>query len=121
MGRYIVLLPGDEDAWEAATPQQRAEGYAAHERFAAALTERGHQIRGGAELAHSRTARSIRRQPDGSTVVTDGPFAETVEQLTGFYDIESDDLHDLVAICRELVGAGESIELRPVASQEVPS
>lgn len=96
---YAVLLPGGEDQWREADAQQRAETYARHTRFMTALAERGHAITGGAELAHSSQARTVRATP-GGVDVTDGPFAETAEQLTGFYLVASDDPDDL---CR-LVG-----------------
>lgn len=92
---YAILLPGDESVWEAASPAEREAAYARHTAFAERLTERGHVIKGGAELAHSREARVVRRV-DGELVVTEGPYAETVEQLTGFYLVETDDLDDLI-------------------------
>ena len=84
MTEYVVLLPGNEAAWEAATEQERAEMYAQHGEFARLLAERGHRVTGGNELTHSREARVVRRNGAGVTV-TDGPYAETTEQLTGFY------------------------------------
>jgi hypothetical protein len=110
---YAVLLPGDESMWEAATPEHRAETYATHEKFATLLAERGHTVTGGAELSHSREARVVRRT-DSGLEVTDGPYAETVEQLTGFYLVETDDLDDLVEIVGVLAGPEGGIEIRPV-------
>lgn len=92
---YAILLPGDESVWEAAGPAEREATYARHTEFAEQLTARGHVITGGAELAHSREARIVRRQ-DGDLVVTEGPYAESVEQLTGFYLVQTDDLDDLI-------------------------
>jgi hypothetical protein len=111
---YVVLLPGDEASWEAAPPARRTEVYAAHEKFAAALAERGHRVVGGAELTHSREARQV-RVVDGETVVTSGPYAETVEQLTGFYLVESDDLDDLLACCAVLADGDGAVEVRAAA------
>ena len=105
MTTYVVLLPGAEDAWERSNPERQATVYARHEEFARVLAERGHRVTGGAELTHSRDAKQVRRDPNGRVVVTDGPYAETAEQLTGFYLVESDDLDDTVdygAVC-ELV------------------
>ena len=48
MTTYVILLPGDEATWEAATPEHRAATYAEHDRFSRALEERGHRIVGGA-------------------------------------------------------------------------
>lgn len=121
MARYLILLPGDEDAWAAMSPSERAGGYAAHERFGADLTAGGHRIIAAAELTHSRETTLLRPAADGSVVVTDGPFAEAVEQITGFYLIDSDDPAGLVEVCRGLAAAGETIEIRPVGAQEMDS
>lgn len=121
MARYLILLPGDEDAWAAMSPADRAQGYAAHERFGADLDAGGHRIITAAELTHSRETTLLRAAADGSVVVTDGPFAEAVEQITGFYLIETDDRAGLVEVCRALAAAGETIEIRPAAVQEMDS
>ncbi|WP_182524615.1 YciI family protein [Nocardioides dongkuii] len=114
MTEYAVLLPGDEDAWESLTPEEQAAVFAQHAEFSRLLEERGHRITGGAELTHSRTARTVRRTDDGAFHVTDGPYAEAVEQLSGFYLVESDDLDDLLEVCRVLIATGEAVEVRAV-------
>ncbi len=110
MTTYAILLPGDEDRWEAAGPEERSETYARHGRFAEILAERGHRVVGGAELTHSRNAKVVRGALDAA-LVTDGPYAEAAEQLTGFYLVESDDLDDLLQVCG-LLGTEEAIEVR---------
>ncbi len=112
MTKYVVLLPGDETQWESATPEYRAGVYERHAEFAKALAERGHTVVGGAELANSKEAKQVRKDPSGAAVITDGPYAETVEQLTGFYLIESDDLDDLLETCGILAGVESAIEVR---------
>jgi len=112
MPDYVVLLPGDEAAWEAASPEERAAVFARHDAFSKALAERGHQVTGGAELAHSRHARTLRTDAEGHHVVTDGPYAETVEQLSGFYLVTTDDVDDLLEVCRILADAEGAIEVR---------
>lgn len=109
---YAVLLPGDERPWAHADDETRARVYARHEEFARLLHERGHRVVGGAELAPSRTARTVRGER-GSVVVTEGPYAETVEQLTGFYLVASDDLDDLLDLCGLLTG-DDAVEVRAV-------
>jgi len=111
MTQYAVLLPGDESAWDRKTPEERAATYARHEEFAKALEARGHKVTGGAELTHSRTARTLRRKGD-AIAVTDGPYAETVEQLTGFYLVETDDLDDLLEVTEILMEGDGAIEVR---------
>ena len=111
MTEYAVLLPGDENVWENASEEDRAAMYAKHGEFARQLAERGHKVTGGAELTHSRNAKLVRRSGSGITV-TDGPYAETVEQLGGFYLVETDDLDDLLEVCGILAGADVPVEVR---------
>jgi len=106
-----VLLPGDEAVWERAAEDERQAVYAKHTEFADALAARGHKVTGGAELTHSREARVVRRGGDG-IAITEGPYAETVEQLTGFYLVESDDLDDLLDCVGFLAGADGGVEVR---------
>ncbi|QDH11118.1 transcription initiation protein [Nocardioides dongxiaopingii] len=109
---YAILLPGDENAWEALSPDEQAAVFARHDAFSTALEARGHRITGGAELTHSRETRQVRRV-GGEVVVTDGPYAETVEQLSGFYLVESDDVDDLVEVAAMLADDGDgAVEVR---------
>ena len=111
MTEYVVLLPGDESTWESATEEQKAQMYARHGEFARLLAERGHKVTGGHELTHSREAKLVRGGADGITI-TDGPYAETVEQLTGFYVVDTDDLDDLLQVVGVLAGSEGAIEVR---------
>lgn len=116
MTEYVVLLTGDADRWwTGMTSAEREEGYAAHGRFAATLSERGHKLTGGAELHSSAEARSL--APNSDTVL-EGPFAETTEQVGGFYLVESDDLDDLMECCTILAGTGDTVQVRRTVSQE---
>lgn len=118
MTSYAILLPGDEAVWENSTAEQKAAVYARHEEFSRVLAERGHKVTGGAELSHSRTARVVRRSPEGGITVTEGPYAEAVEQLSGFYLVESDDLDDLLDVCGILADVEGGIEVRAILSGE---
>ncbi len=121
MTQYVILLPGDESVWERATAEDRARMYERHAEFARLLGERGHKIAGGAELTHSRTARTVRRTGDAVTV-TEGPYAEAAEQLTGFYLVETDDLDDLLDLVGMLVHGDGGIEVRAaVEGPEAPA
>lgn len=116
MTSYAVLLPGDENAWAATSDEEKAAVYQRHADFREAMAARGHRMTGGAELAHSREAKVV-RLADGSDehefTVTDGPYAETTEQLTGFYLVETDDLEDLFdVIATTLAAAERAIEVR---------
>ena len=114
---YAVLLPGDESVWEAASAEEKAAIYARHEEFSRLLAERGHTIVGGAELTHSRTAKTVRVNGSGA-VVSDGPYAEAVEQLSGFYLVQSDDLDDLLELCGLLAGVDGGVEVRATVDHE---
>lgn len=107
---YAVLFPGEEKPWADAPPAERARVYGLHEEFVRLLAERGMRMTGGAELAPSAEAKVV-RGARGSVTVTDGPYAETVEQLTGFYLVETDDLDDLLQLCG-LLSEGEPVEVR---------
>ena len=117
MTTYAILLPGVEDHWATASAEERARVYAEHGRFSETLGARGHKVVGGAELAPSREARTVRPGADGP-VVTDGPYAETAEQLTGFYLVESTDLDDLLDVCGILAAIGDSLEVRACLTGE---
>lgn len=110
MTTYLVIVPDDYDVWEAMTSAQRAVVYGEHDRFAELLALGGHRITGGAELTLPRTARTVRSGPDGITV-TDGPYAETAQQISGFYLVESDDLADLERCCA-ILARHAPIEIR---------
>ena len=107
--KYALLIYQVEKEWAAADEEQRRRAYAAHGRFAALLGERGAAL-GGEELALSGTATTVRR--DG--LLTDGPYAETAEQLGGFYLVEAADLDEALEYARELAAMGDVIEVRPV-------
>jgi hypothetical protein len=108
MSRYVIMVRDDETWWESATDEQRDATYARDAEFSALLTERGHVIAGGAELTHSRETRVVRR----GQKPTVGPFAETVEQLTGFYLVDADDLDDVLEAVDILTRDGNPVEVR---------
>jgi hypothetical protein len=111
MTEYVVLIPGNEDSWDAASPEDKQAMYAKHQEFAELLTERGHKVTAGAELTRSTTARLVSGARDDVTV-TEGPYAESAEQLTGFYLIQSDDLDDLLKVVGVLAEGGGQLEVR---------
>ncbi len=117
MTEYVVLLMGDAERWWDLPEEERTAGYGAHEKFSAQLVERGHRITGGAELAPAATSIVVRQRPGGAPQVTEGPFAETVEQLGGYYEIRTSDVQDLARLAGMLVGSG-TIEIRPVVPAE---
>ena len=76
--------------------------YALHAKFSQLLEERGHKMTGGAELAHSRDRQDPAPRRRRHDAVTDGPYAEAAEQLTGFYLVETDDPEGLLEVCKVL-------------------
>jgi hypothetical protein len=111
MTEYVVLIPGNEETWDAASAEDKQAMYAKHNEFAELLAERGHKVTAGAELTRSSTASIVSGARDAVTV-TEGPYAETAEQLTGFYLVQSDDLDDLLKVVGVLAEAGGKLEVR---------
>lgn len=110
MTTYAILLTGDETSWESADADERARMYGLHDEFSKACAEGGHTIVGGAELEPSSKTQVLRGVP-GDFTVTNGPYAETVEQLGGFYLVESDSPKDLLELCA-IISEGDPIEMR---------
>ncbi len=114
MTEYIVLIPDNETEWAAKDEAERQAMYGKHREFAEALAERGHKVTAGAELTPSAQARTVRREA-GELRITEGPYAESVEQLSGFYLIESSDYDDLLQ-CVGILAEGEgALEVRACA------
>lgn len=92
MPRYLLLMAeADHFAkWDAADEALQSRVFADFAAFGAAVRARG-AICGGEALSDAATARTVRAGPEGARPVTDGPFAETVEQLGGFYLIDVPD------------------------------
>jgi hypothetical protein len=111
MSKYIVLIPGDESTWDALPSEEKEKVVGAHAEFAKLLAERGHTFVEGAELVPSSQARVVRGSLDDVTV-TDGPYAEAAEQLTGFYVIDTDDLDDLLGCLGRIASDEGGIEVR---------
>src|SRR4051794_24836409 len=115
MARYVVMFPVDnEEEWEAGSDADHQAVYDADMEFGRLLAERGGVITGGRELAGSGRARVIRRGPNGTALVTDGPYAESAEQLSGFYLVTCDDEEGLVEAAKVLVTAHPAVEIRLV-------
>lgn len=114
MGRYLLLVHGDEGAEDDADEDARSTMLAEYGALAARMRESGHLVEAD-ELAPSHEA-SIVRVREGITDVVDGPFAETKEQLGGYYLLEVDHLDDAIEAAARCPGAETgTIELRPVA------
>lgn len=110
MARYLVLLRGDETVWDARDADAQARNGARHGELARVAPTRGHVIVGGEELTHSSTALVVRRAADGGRTVSEGPYGEVVEQVGGYYVVETDDVADLAALVAEVLD--EDAEIR---------
>jgi len=112
---YIILIYGDEKSFAqmANDPKPQEQMYAAYGRYGTDMQEAG-VLRGGAELKPTLAATTVRVR-NGKTVSTDGPFAETKEQLGGYYLIDVPDLDAAVHWAARCPSAAfGSIEVRPL-------
>ena len=115
MADYVVMFPADNEAQRAtASDADRQATFEIDFEFGKQLEARGGAVTGGAGLTHSREARTIKRGPKSSVLVTDGPFAESVEQLSGFFIVTCDDYDTLVEAAQVLTRAHPVVEIRPV-------
>jgi hypothetical protein len=114
MTDYVVLFPADdEDEWAAGSEADHQRTYDIDAEFAKRLKELGGSISGGAGLAPSSTARTLRRT-ESVVMVTDGPYTETAEQISGFYLVTCASYDDLVEAAQVLAQAHPVVEIRPV-------
>jgi hypothetical protein len=113
--KVLALIYGDEQRWASFDENERETVYAKYRAFGEAA---GNKVIGGAELAPTRSATTVRVR-DGETIVSDGPFTETKEQLGGFYVLECSDLGEAEALAAQIPGAATgTIELRIAHEEE---
>jgi hypothetical protein len=111
--RYMLLIYKDERSWDEMSTAEKGAIFQRAVEFSEALRPSG-VYQGGEPLEPTTTATTVRLK-HGKAVMTDGPFAETKEQLAGFYLIEARDLNDAVMAASKIPPAREgSIEVRPV-------
>lgn len=112
--KYMLLIYSDEQAW---TDAERQHCYGESTELAHAL-KAGGQYLVASPLQPVATATSVRVR-EGKRSVTDGPFAETREQLGGFFMIEAKDLDEAIAVAGRIPSARKgTVEIRPVV--EIP-
>jgi hypothetical protein len=112
--KYALLIYSDEAIWEEMTDGQRGEVLARYHALTEDLKRRGQHVV-GEPLDATSTATTVKLR-GGKTLVTDGPFAETKEQLGGYHLVECRDLDEALAIARRIptLPAGGAIEVRPL-------
>jgi hypothetical protein len=111
--RYALLIAYDESGDEAMSPDEVQAQFQAYMEFGETMTKRG-VLQGGERLRPTADATSVQVR-DGEVLTTDGPFAETKEQIVGFYLIDAEDLDEAVEIASKIPGAKKgTIEVRPL-------
>ena len=111
--QYMLLIYRNEQEFAKVKDAEKQAVYQAYGAFTQGIIKSGHYV-GGNPLQPVATATTVRVR-GGKTLATDGPFAETREQLTGYYLIEAADLDQAIAIAARVPSALDgSIEVRPV-------
>ena len=115
--KYMLLFVGEEGGWEDRSPDEMQEGMKLWGDFEQALVDSGAYV-SGEGLQPSATDTTVRRDGD-ERIVTDGPFAETKEQVGGFYLIDVENLDEALEWAKKVpIGDGQSTEVRPVMNYE---
>ena len=112
--KYMLLIYHDDTDWANTSEPERQQIYGEYRQLIEDLRSRGKYLAGD-ELQPAATASSVRVR-DGKPLVTDGPFAETREQVGGFFMIEAKDVQEATSIAARIPSARVgAIEVRPVA------
>jgi hypothetical protein len=113
--KYMLLIYADEQAW---TETEREQCYGESTQLAHSLKASG-QYLAASPLQPVSTATSVQVR-NGKRLVTDGPFAETREQLGGYFMVEAKNLDEAIAIAGRIPGARKgTVEIRPLV--EIPA
>jgi hypothetical protein len=115
--KFVVLMAEeDPEAWDRATQEYRDEVFERHRAFDRAVRDRG-EILGGEALAFPQEAVTLRPARGGERLVSEGPYAESAEQLGGFYLVDLDSRETVLDLAR-LLPDSYSVEVRPVIEIE---
>jgi hypothetical protein len=116
--RYLLLCCFDEKRWEGLPEAQRAGIMREYGELMQSVHRSGHHLATG-KLQPVATAATVRAR-NGKPAVTDGPFAETKEQLGGYHLVECESLDEAIAIAKRIptIPFGGAVEVRPLESQE---
>ena len=111
--QYMCLIYDDEKVWQGMSEDERNQVFGEYGAFTESIQESGNLVAGDA-LEPTSTATTVRVR-NGETLVTDGPFAETKEQLGGYYLIEAETLDEALEIAARCPGAKHgAVEVRPL-------
>ncbi len=115
--RYLLLIYTNEAQDSQATPAEQETIMNAYWAFTKEVNEAGVNL-GGEALQPISSATTVRVR-NGKTLTTDGPFAETKEQLGGYYIVKAENLDEAIAWAAKIPGAQQgSIEVRPIVEWE---
>lgn len=118
--KYMLLIYHGEQSWDAISENERQEVYLEYRKLREDLVSRG-QFVTGSQLQPIATATTVRVR-DGKEMVTDGPFAETHEQLGGYFLIEAANLDEATAIAARIPSARTgTVEVRPLVETAAPA
>ena len=110
--RYMLMIHGEESAWDRLSDAERSAQYERYGELQRQMQDRGHYV-DGEEIASAGTAKLVRVR-GGERVVSDGPFAETKEQLGGYFVVDCD-LDTAIEYAAGIPAAeGGTVEVRPV-------
>jgi len=116
--QYMLMCCFDENAWNKLPDEQKAKIMQDYANWVESLVTTG-RFCGGAKLQPASSATTVRMK-NGKTVITDGPFAETKEQLGGYHLIDCTDLNEAISIAARIptLPAGGTIEVRCIEQLE---
>jgi hypothetical protein len=118
--KYMLLICDEEKAWDKLSEGERKQIYGEYGQFTQQIKSSGHHL-ASAQLQPTSTATSVRVR-NGKRVVTDGPFAETREQLGGYYLVEARDLDEAIGLAARIPSARVgTIEVRPLVEVPAPT
>ena len=111
--RYALLICTEESSDQALSPAEAEAQMAGYMKFGEDMTTRG-VLQGGERLHPTTDATSVQVR-NGEVIASDGPFAETKEQIAGFYIVDCKDLDEAIEIAAKIPGAARgTIEVRPI-------
>ncbi len=115
--KYLLTLFRDESRFADISPAELQQNMRRWDAYTRDAVEAGVHV-GGEGLQPSATATTVRIEESGDNIVSDGPFAETKEQLGGYYLLDCKDLDEALAWAKRIPMPGGSVEVRPVMDYE---
>ena len=111
--RYLLMICTDEVAYEALSPEEAAANFAGYGVWMEEATKRG-VLQGGERLRPTTDATTVQVR-DGKVLTADGPFAETKEQVGGYFLVDCKDLDEAIDLASKIpTAANGTIEVRPI-------